>query len=135
MLVMGRIAEPVTQGISGIVAGGVQRLAWERSNMIGFLTTAVLGGGGFAAALYSRQGQLLHDIGVGALGAGAGVLGWVGYERAFLITPVPAARSDGRVLAAGQPAGLLSSGAHGRYPSPEEEPGFEGARLSSSVLT
>lgn len=72
---------------AGVVGGGVQRLAWEASQMIGLISTGGLLLGGIAIQAMVDQ-PMLQQIGKAATISGATVAGWVGAEK-FLITGTP----------------------------------------------
>jgi hypothetical protein len=72
---------------TGVVGGGVQRMAWEASQMIGLFATGGLMLGGIVIQAMVDQ-PLLQQVGKAAAISGATVAGWVGAEK-FLITGTP----------------------------------------------
>ena len=71
----------------GVIGGGVQRMAWEASQMIGMATTGGLMLGGILIQAMVDQ-PLLRQVGQAAAISGATVAGWVSAEK-FLITGTP----------------------------------------------
>mgnify|MGYP001564616897 CR=1 FL=1 len=71
----------------GVIGGGVQRMAWESSQMIGMATTGGLMLGGILIQAMVDQ-PLLRQVGQAAAISGATVAGWVSAEK-FLITGTP----------------------------------------------
>ena len=72
---------------TGVVGGGVQRMAWEASQMMGLIATGGLMLGGVAIQVMVDQ-PLLQRVGQAAAISGATVGGWVAAEK-FLITGTP----------------------------------------------
>ena len=72
---------------TGVVGGGVQRMAWEASQMIGLVSTGGLILGGVVLQTMMDQ-PLLQQVGKAAAISGATVAGWVTAEK-FLIQGTP----------------------------------------------
>ena len=72
---------------TGVVGGGLQRMAWEASQMIGLFSTGGLILGGVAIQAMVDQ-PLLQQVGKAAAISGATVAGWVAAEK-FLIQGTP----------------------------------------------
>lgn len=72
---------------TGVVGGGLQRLAWEASQMIGLMSTGGLILGGVVIQTMVDQ-PMLQQVGKAAAISGATVAGWVGAEK-FLIQGTP----------------------------------------------
>ena len=72
---------------TGVVGGGVQRMAWEASQMMGLIATGGLMLGGVAIQVMVDQ-PLLQRVGQAAAISGATVGGWVAAEK-FLISGTP----------------------------------------------
>ena len=72
---------------TGIVGGGVQRMAWEASQMIGLISTGGFMLGGVVIQTMMDQ-PLLQRVGQAAAISGATVGGWVAAEK-FLISGTP----------------------------------------------
>ena len=81
------ITNVLVESGAGVVGGGVQRMAWEASQMIGLFTTGGLILGGVVIQAMVDQ-PLLQQIGKSAAISGATVAGWVAAEK-FLITGTP----------------------------------------------
>lgn len=97
----------IEEAVSG-VGGGVQRVAWELSQPIGFILTAGLVLGGLAGASFARG--RMADV-LSALGnSGAAIGGWVVTEQFLLGGSTPAFFPGARNK---QPAGLKGQGAQG----------------------
>ena len=71
----------------GVIGGGIQRMAWESSQMIGIATTGGLMLGGILIQAMVDQ-PLLRQVGQSAAISGATVAGWVSAEK-FLISGTP----------------------------------------------
>ena len=72
---------------TGVVGGGVQRMAWQASQMIGLFATGGLMLGGVLIQSMVDQ-PLLQQVGKAAAISGATVAGWVATEK-FLIAGPP----------------------------------------------
>lgn len=77
----------LVEGGTGVIGGGVQRMAWEASQMIGLFSTGGLILGGVVLQTMMDQ-PLLQQVGKAAAISGATVAGWVGAEK-FLIAGTP----------------------------------------------
>lgn len=110
----------LVEGGTGVVGGGLQRMAWESSQMIGLLSTGGLILGGVILNTMMDQ-PLLQQVGKAATISGATVAGWVGAEK-FLISGTPrtplARGSQQQVLqqAAARRGALSRAGADGSNP-------------------
>ena len=81
------IGNVLVEGGTGIVGGGVQRMAWEASQMVGLITTsAFILGGAIVQAMVDQP--LLQQVGKAATISGATVAGWVASEK-YLIQGTP----------------------------------------------
>lgn len=93
---------------TGLIGGGIQRMAWESSQMVGLIATgAFLIGGVVIQAMVDQP--LLQQVGKAATISGATVAGWVGSEK-YLIGGVP--RTP--LIAAEQQRALLEAQARRR---------------------
>ena len=83
------IGSTLVEAGTGVVGGGVQRLAWEASQMIGLFATGGLILGGVAIQAMLDQ-PMLQQVGKAAAISGATVAGWVGTEKCLISgTPRP----------------------------------------------
>ena len=73
----------LVEGGTGFVAGGGQRMAWEASETIGFITTGGVILGGLLGEAFIGQ-PMLRQVARAAMVSGASVGGWVAAEK-FLI--------------------------------------------------
>ena len=81
------LASILIESGTGVVGGGLQRMAWEASQMIGLISTGGLVLGGIAIQALVDQ-PMLQQVGKAAAISGATVAGWVAAEK-FLISGTP----------------------------------------------
>ena len=100
------VAEPAVGMVSGLIGGGVQKVAWEVSLPLGFITTSVMAIGGIVGSfvLEGIGAAALRGIGV----SGATVAGWQMTDK-FMLQAAPAAHSQSRQLTEEQRQAALSA--------------------------
>lgn len=81
------IGNVLVESGTGVIGGGLQRMAWEQSKMIGLIATGGLMVGGVLIQAMVDQ-PLLNRVGQAAAISGATVAGWVSAEK-FLISGTP----------------------------------------------
>lgn len=77
------IAKIAVQGVSGLVAGGAQRIGWEASEMVGMFSTFIVGAGGLLVSQMVRDPNL-QIVGEAAYISAVSTAGWVATEKIVL---------------------------------------------------
>jgi|GEM_PF-2523064 len=81
------VAEPAIGMGAGLIGGGLQKVAWEVSVPLGFITTTVLALGGIAGSLLTEGIAAAACLGMGI--SGATIAGWQATERFMLPAYAP----------------------------------------------
>ena len=82
------VAVPAVGMGAGLIGGGLQKVAWEVSVPLGFITTAVMGIGGIVGSFMVEEGigaAALRGMGI----AGATIAGWQATERFMIPAHAP----------------------------------------------
>ncbi len=106
------VAKPAVGMAAGLIGGGLQKVAWEVSVPMGFITTTVMALGGVAGALMTDGIAAAACLGMGI--AGATVAGWQATERFMLPAYAPERKlTEGQrqaALAAARERAALNAG-------------------------
>ena len=119
----------LVEGGAGVVGGGVQRLAWEASQMVGMFTTGGLILGGMAVEMMVDQ-PMLRQVGRAATISGATVAGWVAAEK--FIMPAGPTRLLGQL--GGKEQRALQEAEARRRATVGARSGLDGARNAFAMV-
>jgi hypothetical protein len=83
MVMANRMIEPALEIGSAAVAGGLQRIAWEQSNPIGFMVTGATVLGGLVMSMFTTGPAAVMARGIAS--SGGSVAGWTISENFLLL--------------------------------------------------
>ena len=93
----GNMADLMIEGVADVVGGGAQRFAWDRSEMVGMITTGAFVIGGLVLPMFLKN-PMTDIVAKGMFHSGAAIAGWVTTEKVFRLAPAtatPALRPGG----------------------------------------
>lgn len=122
------IAKIAVQGVTGLLAGGAQRIGWEASDMVGMFSTFIIGAGGLLVTQMVRDPNL-QMAGEAAYISASSTAGWLATEK-MVLGPDSAIGAKLRAGQARNRAKALGAGHAYRPPA-----GYSGSERSVETMS